>query len=226
VPTVLADIERALEQVGLVLRGAFHPEPEDGVPALPDGATAGTLVLAGNVGPSMWRAFADDKPGGDDPLEQWSGNVLGPIAARFGGAAHLPGGPPYLPFIRWAQRAGPVRPSAIGMLIHPDFGLWHAYRGALALPERIDLPPPDERSRPCDSCADKPCLTACPVNAFKPDGYDVPACVDYLGNEAGNRCLSHGCAARHACPVGRDTTYSSAQASFHMEAFLRANRQS
>jgi hypothetical protein len=220
----LAEVEAALGEVGLTPRGAFHPEADDGVPALPDGRSAGTLVLAGNVGPAMWKAFEKSAPSGTDPLDRWSAEVLKPIAERFGGAAHLPGSPPYLPFIRWAQRAEPVQPSAIGMLIHPDYGLWHAYRGALALPGRLDLPPPDTRPRPCDSCADKPCLTTCPVGAFTTQGYDVPSCVDYLETKPGNACMSDGCAARRACPVGRDYHYAPAQAAFHMTAFVRANR--
>ncbi|HUT48372.1 MAG TPA: hypothetical protein VM325_03465 [Alphaproteobacteria bacterium] len=224
-PTALAKVEAALEAVGLTPRGTFHPEPADNVPALPDGSRAGTLVLAGNVGPAMWTAFADTDRTGTEALDRWSGDVLGSIAGRFGGTAHLPGGPPYLPFIRWAQRAGPVRPSAIGMLIHPDFGLWHAYRGALALPDRLDLPPPDDRPRACDTCADKPCLTTCPVGAFAPEGYDVPSCVDYLETTSGNSCSRQGCAARRACPVGRDYHYAPEQAAFHMAAFLRANRK-
>ena len=30
--------------------------------------------------------------------------------------------------------------SPLGILIHPDWGLWHSYRGALAFRERLDLP--------------------------------------------------------------------------------------
>jgi len=222
--TTLADVEAALQDAGLTPRGAFHPEPDDGVPDLPDGRPAGTLVLAGNVGPAMWAAFEESDAKGPDALDRWSAAVLTPIAERFDGAVHLPGGPPYLPFIRWAQRAEPVQPSAIGMLIHPEYGLWHAYRGALALPGRLDLPPRDMRPRPCDTCADKPCLTTCPVGAFTAEGYDVPACVGYLETETGNECASHGCAARRACPVGREFHYAPEQAAFHMAAFVRANR--
>jgi hypothetical protein len=220
----LSNIEAALTEAGLTPRGAFHPDPADGVPDLPDGRPAGTLVLAGNVGPAMWRAFGATASTGRDALERWSAAVLSPIAERFGGAAHLPGGPPYLPFIRWAQRAGPLRPSAIGLLIHPDFGLWHAYRGALALPGRLDLPPPDARPSPCETCADKPCLATCPVGAFTTEGYDVPACTGYLAATPDNACMSQGCAARRACPVGREHHYAPEQAAFHMAAFLRANR--
>lgn len=173
----------------------------------------------------MWQSFEASDWQGDHPLEAWSRAVLDPIAASVGGIAVYPfGGPPYHPFIRWAQRAGPVYPSEIGMLIHPDHGLWHAYRGALLLPDRLELPPRDERPRPCDTCADKPCRTTCPVNAFSAEGYDVPACVDYVDTAPGNDCASHGCAARRACPVGTEYVYEPEQAAFHMAAFARANR--
>lgn len=224
--TSLAEIERALTAIGLVLRGAFHPEPGDKVPALSAGAPARTLVLAGNAGGSMWAAFGNTERAPQHALDAWSRAVLEPIAARFGGAALFPGGaPPYPPFIAWAQRAGPVTSSPIGLLIHPDYGLWHAYRGALALPDRLDLPEPDTRPRPCDACPGKPCLTTCPVGAFTPSGYQVRTCIDYLESTPGNACSSHGCAARHACPVGRDYLYQPAQAAFHMAAFVKANRR-
>ena len=195
------------------------------MPPLSDGSAARTVVLAGNVGPSMWDAFAATDRQDDHPLEAWSRAVLEPIAASFGGMVVYPfGGPPYQPFMRWAQRAGPIHPSKIGMLIHPDFGLWHAYRGAVLLPDRLELPARDERPRPCDSCPDKPCLTACPVNAFSAEGYDVPGCVAFVDDEPNNDCASHGCAARRACPVGRDVVYAPDQAAFHMAAFVRANQ--
>ena len=52
--TTLAAVNEALQKGGLTPRGAFHPEPEDGVPELSDGQQAMTLVLAGNAGPTMW----------------------------------------------------------------------------------------------------------------------------------------------------------------------------
>jgi len=82
----------------------------------------------------------------------------------------------------------------------------------------------DERPRPCDTCADKPCLTTCPVGAFSQDGYDVPACIEHIAGERGGDCLGGGCLARRACPVGVAFQYTPAQMSFHMRAFLAANR--
>ena len=220
-------IEAAIAGAGLTPRGAFHPSPDDGVPALPGGRPTATLVLAGNVGPPMWRIFSEGRRAADQPdsLDRWTQRVLAPLAEALGGHALFPfGGPPYLPFQRWAQRAEPVHPSPIGPLIHPDHGLWHAYRGALAFPEHLDLPPRDDRPSPCDSCADKPCLATCPVGALTRGGYDVPACAAHIASPDGADCMAQSCRARRACPVGRDYTYGAEQSRFHMEAFLRACR--
>ena len=136
-------------------------------------------------------------------------------------------GPPYHPFQRWALRTGGVHVSPIGPLIDPEFGLWHAYRGALAFDERLEVPDPGGRPSPCESCAEKPCLGACPAGAFTPSGegmaeYDIPACVAHISSTDGEDCLGGGCLARRACPVGRDAPYGPDQARFHMERFLKA----
>ena len=221
----LARIEAALAAAGLTPRGAFHPEADDGVPPLRGGAAAATVVLAGNAGPGMWAAFAAARtqPGAANPLDEWTRRVLEGVAADLGATALFPfGGPPYLPFQRWAMRAETVWPSPIGPLIHPEYGLWHAYRGALAFAGRLALPPREERPSPCDSCADKPCLTTCPVGALSESGYDVPACVAHISSRAGDDCLALSCRARRACPVGREYAYDPDQARFHMAAFVTA----
>lgn len=217
-------LAEAARPFGLRLRGGFHPAPADGVPPV-DGAPARTLILLGNAGPAMWRAFAaapEAADGGRDPLNRWSRRVIAALAGRFAAAAIFPfEGPPYRPFQRWAQRAEPVAVSPIGILIHPDYGLWHAYRGALAFAARLALPPPDGRPSPCASCAGQPCLHACPVAAFTPGGYDVAACAGHLDTAAGADCLGGGCLARRACPVGREYVYDGEQAGFHMASFHR-----
>ena len=219
----------AIESEGLASRGAFHVAADDAAPPFSDGTPAATLVLVGNAGPGMWPVFAasdESNDGAPNALDRWSRRVVSRLARSLGGAAHFPfGGPPWLPFIRWAQRAGPVYPSPIGPLVHPDFGLWHAYRGAIAFRERLALPPRDDRASPCEGCADRPCLSSCPVGAFSTSGYDVDGCVAHIESRAGARCLGAGCLARHACPVGRETAYDAAQAAFHMRAFLDARRR-
>jgi len=213
------EIADALRPHGLIARGGFRPGPQDGVPGDPL-----VLVLVGNAGPAMWPPFQAAREAGPDAMNRWSRHVVDRVAAAFGARALYPfDGPPWLPFQRWAQRAEPVFPSPIGMLIHPAHGLWHAYRGALAFETEIEgLPERAAVESPCESCTDRPCLTTCPVGAFSPAGYDVPACASHLRRPEGADCMELGCRARRACPVGRAATYLPEQAAFHMAAFLGA----
>jgi hypothetical protein len=220
---MLAEVEAALRARGLAPRDAFHPGPGDRVPPLPGGAPTATLVLAGNVGGSMWDAFCRERPAGADPLDRWSERMLGELAASLGAAVLLPSdGPPPHPFQDWALRAEAVHRSPLGILIHPDYGLWHAYRGALCFAERLALPPRDSRPSPCDRCAERPCLRSCPVGAFTRRGYDDTACADHVSSGSGGECLGGGCLARRACPVGSPHRYGEDQQRFHMAAFLRS----
>lgn len=220
--SLYTDVAAALDAQGLLLRGGFHAGDSDG---LPEGA--GTVLMVGNAGPALWRVFAqapEARDGAPDGLDRWTRRVIGDLAERFRARPVLPfDGPPYAPFQRWAQRAEPVAPSPIGILIHPDYGLWHAYRGALVFAEQLDLPPADDRPRPCDSCPDMPCLNTCPVDAFTPAGYDVAACAGHIAGVQGQDCVDGGCLARRACPVGLGYRYDGAQARWHMRAFLGAN---
>lgn len=210
------DIERALAASGLITRGAFHPDVTDDAPK-----NAGTVVMIGNAGPKMWQTFNKTNHIGANPLDAWTREVLTPVAAKFGAKALYPfSGPPYFPFQRWAMQADDVTPSPIGPLIHPTFGLWHAYRGALVFDAKIDIPTPTRTPSPCESCEDKPCLNTCPVGAFTPEGYDVPECRAHISADQGQDCLNNGCIARRACPVGQDYIYAPAQAGFHMRHFL------
>jgi hypothetical protein len=219
----LAPITSAIEQRGLAARGAFALDEAERQAGL-RGVEA--IVLVGAAGATGWRAFADSPEARDglaDPLDRWSRRVIGALAAALGARALFPfDGPPHWPFQRWAMRAEAVRVSPLGLLIHPDHGLWHSYRGALAFAEAIAVAERAVRASPCDSCSALPCLGACPVGAFAADGYDVDACVACLRGDAGGACMDDGCLARRACPVGARHAYAPAQAAFHMRAFLRA----
>jgi hypothetical protein len=224
-PLIYENITAAIEAEGFTPRGGLHPDPEDVVPDAADGVRCRTLILIGNAGPGMWRAFqsAPEFRLADNPLNAFSRRVVEGLAARFGARPLFPfTGPPYLPFLAWAAKAESVWPSPIGPLIHAEYGLWHAYRGALAFSQRIALPAMPQAQRPCDTCAERPCLTSCPVGAFSADGYDVPACVAHIDTPEGQDCIEGGCLARRACPVGRDYLYAPAQAELHMTAFLRS----
>lgn len=218
----LSSLSAELQRLGLRLCGGFHPEAED-----IHAAGAGTLLLIGNAGAEMWRAFNREVPpdarvGIADPLDDWIRRNVGEMARSVGAQAIFPGdGPPFAPFQRWAMRVEAVSPSPLGILIHPVFGLWHAYRAALALPEALGLAPPPTAAHPCDSCHDKPCVAACPAAALGPDGYNVPRCAAHVRSASGRPCLDRGCVARRACPVGEAHRYPVDQLAFHMRGFLK-----
>lgn len=215
------EVAAAIEPTGMLARGGFTPAPDDAVPVLAGGREVRTVVIVGNVGGAMWPRFRRDEPNGPDPLDTWTRSVLGSIAARFGADFVHPSDRPYRPFQRWAQQADDVWPSPIGLLIHPEYGLWHAYRGAFLFADEVTgLPPVGDRVAPCDTCVDRPCLTTCPVDAFTAGGYAVPACHGHVASGREPVCLTAGCAARRACPVGTEHRYGPDQMHFHMRAFV------
>src|SRR5690606_15304625 len=122
-------LQERVQARGLTVRGGFHPDASDGVPPLPDGRPAKTLVMLGGVGTSFWQAFqaSPEAAQQNDPLDAWTRRVTDELASDLGAVALYPfGGPPYLPFQRWAKRAEPAFQSPLGLLIHPDYGLWHS----------------------------------------------------------------------------------------------------
>ena len=214
----------ALEPHGLFLRGFVNFAEGEAAPQLADGRPAGSVVLIGNIGSSLWPAFSrwrETQPerGGSDPLDTWSKAVLHPVAAAAGATVWFPSDPPWQPFQQWAMRAEGLKASPLGILIHPVYGLWHGYRGALGFAERIEEEAFEAMPHPCDHCLDKPCLTVCPAGAVHAGAFDVPACRSHLRTQEGQAgCMFSGCLARAACPVGAAYRYDDAQLRFHMAA--------
>jgi ferredoxin-like protein FixX len=217
-------IAAALEPYGLVPRGGFVFDEENAPSPLIRGGHFRSVVLVGHFGSAIWPHFTrwwQDHTDSQDPLDQWSKDVLTAVAVKFGAIAVFPSDRPYLPFQQWAMRAEGLRPSPLGILIHPQYGLWQAFRGALLFDRALDFASGGPQHHPCDDCQDKPCLSACPVNAFAGDGYNVVRCRSHLASGEGNECLKGGCLARRACPVGCEQAYNAPQMRFHMKAFAK-----
>lgn len=200
----------------LAIFGGFHAGPGDD---LPTGTR--TLLLLGPAEPGFWPKvsaepeFSDLNP---DPLDRWSRRVIGGLACDLGGKALFPfGGPPYRPFYAWALRSGRAWASPVALLVQAEAGLLVSYRGALALREAIDTPPPV--LSPCLDCAEQPCRAACPAQALTGPGYDLPACHAYLATPPGADCIGNGCAVRRACPVSRRYARLPEQSAYHMRLF-------
>jgi hypothetical protein len=242
------DLHAALSAQGLSLRGGFAPVATDGLAPLPDGKPVAVVWMVGVIGSTFWPHFKASHLFSDglaDPLDRWSRAIGEELAARFGGRALFPfDGPPYHPFQRWADRAEATQASRMMLRIHPEHGLWHAYRFALALPTApralhdaaeagisapeagtVDLAGgvtlPTSATDLCATCSGQPCLQACPVGAYTGESFLLDACASHLHSVAGAECMQSGCLARRACPVAPDKRYSQEHAAFHMQAFAR-----
>jgi hypothetical protein len=209
-------ILRRIAREGFAVLGYFEPDSSDHTPG-----EAKSVILIGNAGPDMFRRFARVR-GPSDSLDEWTRGVIDPLAQDLDAQALYPFDKPAHPFLTWARRGGGGHTSPLGLNIHPTYGLWHAYRAALLFPVAFDLPPVIVGSSPCNTCADKPCLSACPVQAFDGSSYDVAACGQHILSDAGQACMKGGCKARLACPVGKAFTYEAMQMQFHMKAFQSA----
>lgn len=219
-------LEEALQSYGLVPCGGLAFEKGEVVPPGPTGAPAKAGVLVGHVGSSFWPHFVEwrrtQPETTPNPLDRWSEETIGAVASLLGLRAVFPSDRPWLPFQVWARRAEGLKQSPLGLLIHPRYGLWRAFRGAVLFDHVPgDLPTPLSIPHPCDTCASRPCLSACPVDAFDGSSYDVVGCRSHLAVPEGTSCLTGGCLARLACPVGREHAYIAEQQAFHMAAFSR-----
>ncbi|MDX3925270.1 MAG: ferredoxin [Shinella sp.] len=220
----LETIRAVLEPHGLFLRGVVNFEEREQAPPLKDGRPAASLVLVGNIGGSIWPAFRtwqrnQQDDGGPHPLDAWSKAVVGVAAQTASATAWFPSDPPWQPFQQWAMRAEGLKASPLGILIHPQYGLWHGYRAALGFDEALPRSPKPDGAHPCAACVEKPCMTHCPVSVVSEAGFDVTGCRRHLRTDRGRGgCLKEGCLARNACPVGRQYRYSQDQLRFHMAA--------
>ncbi len=209
-----------LASLGLMIYGALHPARVP-CPDLQDG----TLILIG-TGPEFWPVFqtsAEAQDGTPDPVDRWSHRHIEQMAQAFGARAFYPfGGPPYTPFVAWALASGRAFTSPSQMLVHDQLGMMISYRGALHFDQSFDIPPPPLDQSPCDSCVDRPCLSACPAHALVDGGpYKLAACHDHLDTAQGADCLSIGCRARRACPLSAGADRIAAQTAHHMRYFHR-----
>lgn len=218
-------IQRAFESSGLALRGGLSAKDGWDLPMI-DGGPARCLLLVGNLGRDMWPhyiAAARARRKASDAklsLDKWTQDVTEPLAAKFDATAvYVFEGPPFHPFQRWAQAAEGLGVAPNNMLIHPRYGIWQAYRAALLFAREISIPRQPDATHPCEECAGKPCISACPVDAITDKGFDFDRCAGYFRANRQTACLD-GCAARLACPIGKEHAYPLEQRQFHMHQFV------
>lgn len=211
----LARLETAAHAHNLAIFGTCQAKPSDDV-------GTGTIVLFGPSEPGFWDHLTTQpeiKDNAPDAIDRWSSRVISQLAETCKGRALFPFGAPPRPFITWALRSGRAWSSPVGLLVHDKAGLMVSYRGAILVPETLDARPTS--TSPCDTCADQPCLSACPVKALTANGYDLEKCHGFLDQSGGAPCMAKGCAARRACPISKSYGRQPEQSAYHMRQFHR-----
>ena len=180
------------------------------------------LILIGHAGPGLWQKLqASPFRQAADPIDRYT---LAQVERLFAASGHrfkilYPGdGQP--PLQRLGRLAGWHHPSPFWLGINREWGSWFAYRAALLADSEFVPTQPLAGDSPCASCADRPCLAACPAAALH-DG-SLNACLDYRLAED-SRCQRQ-CPARLTCPVGAEARYSDAQIRYHYDHSLKTLR--
>jgi len=224
----LGSLSERLERSGLRLRGGFNFESDEPAPATQTGRTAKSVVLIGNAGGEFWPHFQrwrrNQPTELTNPLDTWSRTVIEEAAAGQNANFVSPSDRPFMPFQQWAMRAEGLKPSPLGILMHPEWGLWHAYRGALLFDQPLGLTGPDEIPHLCETCIEKPCLRACPVEAYSAAAFEYQRCLGHVRGSSGGSCRSRGCLDRNACPYGTEYRYPADMQAFIMRAYAGLDR--
>ncbi len=205
-------VQDELAPFGLVPLGWFEEEAGQ------------TALLIGNIGSGLWPSFSNSleyRDGGSDPLDRWTKRIIDRIADDLKAEARYPFGTHLWPFQAYARQATGMKQSPTGLLIHPEYGLWMAFRGVLVFSDIAERPPHTPTlAYPCETCVDRPCLNTCPVDAFSEKSFDYSSCRQFVRSPSGQECQQSGCLARRGCPVGSKHAYDEKHQQFHMAAFV------
>jgi len=176
------------------------------------------LVLLGHGGKQLWKAMAEVGWETDDPVDHYSLVTTKTFIDEYVGS------PKYLMLYPMSyqihlQKLGElagwgrhISPLFIG--ISQEYGLWYAYRTAFLTALDLPLTEYPATESPCDSCHDKPCLSACPVGAVRAvDPFDIQKCADF--RVMADSICQDRCLARLACPVAPEHRYELEQTQYH-----------
>jgi epoxyqueuosine reductase QueG len=238
---LLASIRRAAAPYGLNLIAAIPADRYDAIapPAMRARSLAPkarSIVVIGNGGGAFWNAFnahADAHSGWRDrahPLDDFTRELIenAIVPAVKGQGVNYTTAYPFvgeatLNFIGLGKLAGLGGPSILGVLIHPVYGPWIAFRAALLLDVSLDQPGDALDFDPCPRCLPRSCIAACPASAVNfPVGWDIPRCLTHRV-EVEADCASR-CHARVACVIGPEHRYPDDELEYHHRRALSSMR--
>ena len=177
-----------------------------------------STVLIANAGSDLWHAMQAFGTCSDDPIDEFSIHLASTYARDYLKTKFKILYPSNLPISLRAigSRTGWCHPSPLGLTIHPEFGTWYAFRALFLVKERLPASEAQETDHPCETCEDKPCIPACPVNAVGEIGsFDLDKSAHFRlrdSSPCAYRCLS-----RISCPVGTEYQYVPQQMKYHYQ---------
>jgi len=191
------------------------------------GSAARAVMVVGNGGGTFWQAFrarTDGEPAlarRAHPLDDFTRDVIEhhalPALSGAGVRADVrfpfDDATPPLSFVHLAEAAGLGRRGLLGILLHPEYGPWMALRAAFLLDAPTRAARPADGFEPCATCAERPCIAACPGAAVSLAGWNVERCVSHRLAADGN--CDDACHARVACVYGRGHVYPPAASAYH-----------
>ena len=196
---------------------------------------AQSIIVIGNGGGAFWQSFKQHSQGDldwmsrENPLDNFTRVVIerdvAPLLINIGHKIIYPflsGSGPTLNFMEAAKAAGLSGPSIIGVVVHPTYGPWIAFRAAILINAILDAPGVGFGFNPCPSCSARTCISACPAAAVTHSGWDIPKCLTHRV-EVEADCASR-CHARAGCVLGPEHRYPDDELAYHQMRALRAMR--
>ena len=198
---------------------------------------ARSILVLGNGGGGLWHALtahATAHPGWwqrEHPLDDFTQEVVERmlLPALVGMGFEAVAAYPFLThprtfnFLELGRLAGLGVPSIVGVLVHPIYGPWIAFRAMILLDADLDDPGEAAGFDPCPSCIVRSCIPACPVGAVTmAAGWDVPRCTRHrleVEADCDNRCH-----ARVGCVLGPEHRYPDEELVYHQRRSLGAIR--
>lgn len=148
-----------LEKNGLNI---FAATPVSGLPEelklfLPEKTTDLNLCLVGHGGRKFWEKLPHPLKG-DHPIDEFSIKIVNEI---FPDALIL--FPDWnsktpIPLQKFGRAMNISRQSQLGIDIHPEFGLWFAFRCLFMTSQKVQQINLQNVLSPCETCFEKPCL--------------------------------------------------------------------
>jgi len=198
---------------------------------------ARSIIVVANGGFDFWRAFVRyaaahqgwlERP---DPLDDFTRATVEDMllpAVRTAGVRctsvyPFASDPPRLNFMQLGRLAGLAGPSIIGVVVHPVYGPWLAFRAALLVDVVLDAPGAALGFDPCPTCVARSCIKGCPAEAVSNEhGWDLAGCLKFRVEQ--EPACAPRCHARAACVLGPEYRYPDAELAYHQRRALKVMR--